>query len=167
MPETIIELTESDKARFWNKVDRRGLNECWEWQGYLCVPGNYGRFQLNHTPVYAHRVAYVIACGSIPADHNVCHHCDNPPCCNPTHLFAGTQAENIADRDNKGHTPFLYGHNNGTSKLTEQDVREIRKRFAAGGVKQNELARQYGMSNSQINAIVHGRKWTWVKDSQS
>lgn len=86
--------------RFWEKVDVGGPDECWDWQG---ARAHYGHGIINVTgrSLLAHRVAWSITHGD-PAEANVCHRCDNPPCCNPAHLFLGSQADNIADMHRKG-----------------------------------------------------------------
>lgn len=88
---------------FWARVDQSGgPNACWPWMGYR-TPRGYGRLYCgSRTPVYAHRVACALAHGPIPPGMDACHKCDNPPCCNPAHLFPGTQDDNIQDAKRKG-----------------------------------------------------------------
>jgi hypothetical protein len=87
---------------FWSKVDVRGPGECWEWKGYRDKRG-YGRFGINRRVVLAHRFALELSEGlPLEAGECSCHHCDNPPCCNPAHLFRGTHAENMHDCKAKG-----------------------------------------------------------------
>ncbi len=89
-------------ARFWAKVDRQDDSSCWEWQGAKVSQG-YGWLSIGHNhQEYAHRMAWELVYGPIPEGIQVCHHCDNPPCVNPVHLWLGTQTDNIADRDRKG-----------------------------------------------------------------
>lgn len=88
---------------FWAYVDRGGPDVCWVWKGSK-LPSGYGRVSWQGKTTYAHRVAHLLAHGAIPAGMCVCHHCDNPPCCNPSHLWLGTQQDNMADRDRKGRT---------------------------------------------------------------
>lgn len=95
------------EQRFFSKVDVRGDDECWPWTACCCAHGKarlgYGRFGLFRGRVMtAHRVSYLLAVGEVPDHLFVCHDCDNPPCCNPAHLWAGTGKQNAADRDAKG-----------------------------------------------------------------
>lgn len=89
--------------RFWPKVDVAG--RCWEWRGTRNNNG-YGLFQIglggSKRCVAAHRMAWILTNGPIPDGLHVLHHCDNPPCCNPWHLFLGDHAANMADKKAKG-----------------------------------------------------------------
>lgn len=91
-------------ARFWRRVTLSP--GCWEWQGGRGTRG-YGRYspRRGHSQ-YAHRYAYQLAFGPIPEGYHICHHCDNPPCVRPTHLFAGTASDNAKDMWAKGRASF-------------------------------------------------------------
>lgn len=88
-------------VRFWMNVDRSEPEVCWEWRGTSFVGMGYGVFQAFDEQ-RAHRVAWVLTHGPIPKGMLVCHRCDNPPCCNPGHLFLGTDGDNMADMVAKG-----------------------------------------------------------------
>ena len=151
-------MREQDVKRFWNKVERGGHDECWLWTASK-LRGGYGYFYLNGT-AQAHRIAYELEHGEIPEGQNVCHRCDNPACCNPTHLFLGTQAENTEDMEAKGRRRTARGEGS-NSKLAVKQVREIRTKYASGHTYV-ELAEEYGVSFGAIGHIITRYTWAWL-----
>jgi hypothetical protein len=133
---------------------------CLEWTG-TTVRGGYGQVRVGRKMVYAHRVAFERSKGEIPEGMFVCHSCDNPPCCNPDHLFLGTHQENMSDKVAKGRQTAMVGTKNPSSKLTEDDVRQIRKLYA-DGINMPRLAAVFGVTKQAIYLIVHRRKWQHI-----
>ena len=147
-------------ARFWGNVLK--TDTCWIWQGSRHRRG-YGRFAVTSAGVTktrpAHRFAWEIAKGPIPRGLLVCHHCDNPACVRPGHLFLGTNADNMADMKRKARS--ARGERNKAAKLTETQVREIRRRYRFGGPVK-ALARQFGVCVTTIQKVARGRRWNHV-----
>lgn len=141
----------------------RRSDGCWEWDGWLS-PSGYGMIFHRGHHIGAHRVAYELHYGVAPGDLQVCHHCDNPPCVRPDHLFLGTQKDNVHDMMRKGRRVQgdVCGSKNGNATLTESQVAEIRRRYAAGGVRQVDLAAEYGVPQTSISSIVRRKQWTHV-----
>lgn len=145
--------TEKD---FWERVDSsKGEDECWEWQGGRSSRG-YGKLSYDGKDVRAHRLVYKLIYGTSPDA--VCHKCDNPPCCNPKHLFAGTNGSNNSDRKRKGRSNNLKGEEHFHAKLTSNQVLYIREAHN-NGVSQAELGRKFGLQRSSIGQIVRGERW--------
>jgi HNH endonuclease len=135
-------------STFWAWVDRSVPDGCWPWTRARDGCG-YG---LIKDAPRTHRHAWTLTYGPIPPDMDVCHTCDNPPCCNPAHLFLGTHAENMADKASKGRA---------SKKLTEDDVREIRRIRAADSTLVT-IAQQFSITETMVSRIVRRLKWAHV-----
>jgi len=148
-----VDISPQTEAGFWALVHISYKPPfCWLWQGM--VEGEYGRFKLpDGRKVQAHRLAYALSNGCTPADKVIRHKCDNGLCVSPYHTEAGTDAENMADRDARGRTP--KGECVGTALLTEAQAAAIKAdpRFA------REIAAEYGISKSTVNKIRLGINW--------
>ena len=156
-------------VRFWAKVDRSGGREaCWPWIAGRNKGGKgYGvcGYDSPTGDRMAHRVAWFLANGPIPDGMSVLHRCDNPPCCNPAHLFLGTYLDNARDRQAKGRGADNHrempGEAHPRAKLTDDDVRAIRAEYAAG-TPALDLARRFGVNRPTIYNVAHRRRWKHV-----
>lgn len=159
MSERIIPfLTLHQISQFWAKVEISSPDSCWNWIGHITHRG-YGGFNIHPVGCFqAHRVAWTMANGQVPDGLSILHRCDNRKCCNPAHLFAGTNHDNTQDMMRKGRhaCSVIMGEGHPNAKLNEFQVRAVREQFAKGGVTVTELARQWHMSRSQIARIVSG-----------
>jgi hypothetical protein len=155
-------LSDKTKARFWAKISKAGPDECWPWMAYRTHAG-YGKFGIGKVIFGATRIAYALTWGTDPGDEMVCHKCDNPPCCNPTHLFRGTHIENMADAVSKGRMhvgdasprtlhPESYQH---LRLLNDEQVMDIRNRYALGET-QIDLAKEYGIRQCTVSECIRG-----------
>lgn len=133
----------------------RVVGECWEWTGNR-DPKGCGRINMNHGGVlrvwFTHRISAALS-GLEITDRHVCHHCDNPPCIRPEHLFVGTHLLNMRDMREKGR--FAYGSRQSSAKLTDADVRMI----SASDKSQTSLAARLGVTQSNISHIRARRSW--------
>lgn len=151
-------------VRLWSKVAiTANPDKCWEWQGCVSEFG-YGEIGKAKGKGFSltHRVAYELAYGAIPDGLWVLHKCDNPPCCNPAHLFLGTDLDNMRDKVKKGRQSFSKGEKSGRSKLTDEKVLYIRERFAKGDITKAELGRQMNISPFHIGYIVTRKSWKHI-----
>lgn len=161
----ILEHVPSLEERFWSKVNKS--NGCWNWTAWK-DPHGYGRFLIKrYDHVFAHRMAWALSRGTTELPHSsqlVCHHCDNPSCVRPEHLFLGTNADNMADKVRKGRnrTGNSVGESNGHAKLTEKDVVELRALYSRK-TPVREIAEQFGVSKAHVYQIVTGVSWAHVR----
>jgi HNH endonuclease len=153
--------SERDIERFWNKVDIRDPDECWDWKGGFSRKG-YGRFTVKTRKIGAHIVAYELTYGPI-IDLCVCHSCDRPMCCNPNHLWPGTHGDNLRDAYQKGRRLPLArlssqaGVDNPRAILTEKNVRQILQYLPT---RTNiEIGEMFGVHHSTISCIRRGKTW--------
>ncbi len=151
--------TEADIRRFYSYVAVGKPNECWEWQGFCSLDG-YGRFRFDGKSVGAHRFIFWFTTGVDPRDYFVCHHCDNPSCVNPKHLWMDTQKANIQDAVKKERV--ARGETHGMSKLTDKKVCEIRMKYATGEWSYSQLANEYGVGSAVVCKIVRLTIWKHV-----
>lgn len=149
----------TDEERFWEKVDKRSPVECWEWQA-VCNARGYGLFRYEGKSALAHRFSYILHHGDLPDGDFVLHSCDNPACINPHHLFAGSHTDNMADMTKKGRQ--LRGVKSWSAKLTNTEVKEIRKCYAQGEYQQS-IADSFGVSVATISMIVNRKIWKHVE----
>jgi hypothetical protein len=179
---SVMRLSVAD--RFWSKVDKSaGPDGCWLWIGGV-TPEGYGSFRLPDRHVPAHKYAYELSAGPLPAGVLVCHKCDIAyplgdltyrRCVNLSHLWEGTNQENTADRHAKGrdargirqgtHTrpeTRARGERNGHAKLSDGEVREIRRR-RAGGELLISIARNLGISTAEVSKVALRQAWAHVE----
>jgi hypothetical protein len=151
--------SEVSRETFDQHVHRVPGSECWEWR-WSGTPRGYGAVWSGGRQTYAHRKAYELFVGAIPDGMMVCHKCDNPKCCNPAHLFLGTQKDNMSDCVAKGRLTKgeHHGERNGRHKLTEDLVGWIRL-FAKNGIPHRHIADLFGVTRSVVSHIKCGRSW--------
>lgn len=152
-------LSPNDAKRFWMNVKKGKPDECWEWAGGR-IPDGYGHFHFSGIRARAHKVSYAIASGIDPIGCLVCHTCDNEPCVNPNHLFLGDNKSNQKDASMKGRSARALGEMSYSSKLTDDQVLEIRR--LAQGQTQRSLAKLFGVGFKAISKIVLRQRWKHI-----
>jgi len=136
-------------------------DQCWPWTaGYF--PDGYGVFKMRSRLWRASRLAYALTHPDFDERLCVLHKCDNPACCNPSHLFAGTKGDNNRDRKKKQRSRPLIGERHQNSKLTEVDVIAIRMLYDTGNFSQDRLGRMFRVSQTVIGEVVRRETWRHV-----
>lgn len=156
----------SSVDRFWKSVDKNGpihpiCGQCWVWIAGKDGKG-YGVMSVVGGERRMHRYSWSLHFGVLGKGVCVLHHCDNPACVNPKHLFLGTRTDNNLDRDRKGHKGDHTGELNGRAILTKEQVEDIRARYKStspGHGNGRSLAREFGVSRSTIQQIINGSNW--------
>lgn len=140
--------------KFWLKVDVGHSDTCWNWKASRNRSNGYGQVVIGYQHAYAHRVAYEIKHGYIPEGLFVCHTCDNPICCNPDHLFLGTNKDNVNDAMRKGRM----------GKLTQEQIDRIRHLRIEEQFSLRQLGQEFNVSISTISLIVNNKRWGERRD---
>lgn len=151
----------SINQRFWEKVEK--TENCWIWKGISDKKG-YGRIQYLSKSWTAHRLSYFLIYGEIPKGLIVCHHCDNPPCVKPDHLFIGTYSDNMQDMIKKGRNRLRNRGkwNRGGSRLTDEQVKEIRRLYVLRVTSSSYLAKKFEVHRSTIGDIIRRKTWKHI-----
>lgn len=145
---------------FWSFVRKSEGDGCWEWNGHRNAKG-YGHISVVGNLVLAHRHAWALTHGPIPEGMFCLHHCDNPPCVRPDHLYIGTKKDNARDRSLRGRGCDSRGELHPSAKLSAAQVREIRVRRASGE-RTSRVAKDYSVSPQLVSAIHYRRIWRHI-----
>ena len=138
----------------WAKIQQRGPSDCWEWTACKDKDG-YGKFQYCGSPSMAHRVVWEFTRGKIPGGLNVCHHCDNPSCCNPNHLFLGTDRDNMRDKVNKHRLRNQFTDN---PALTYEQKLTALAAYRTGLLSLGDIAEVLGVGKTTIARLMRKHK---------
>lgn len=169
IPPELLEQILSDRIKqaYWSRVDKHGPNECWPWKG--CTnQGGYGRFSFNflekENEFIASRLALIYEYNrDIEPGKFALHSCiENRKCCNPNHLRAGTQLENIHEMIQQGRKVVARGERNRHAKLTTEKVIEIRRLYALGNLSHYDLGPMFGVDRATISRVVNRKVWTHI-----
>lgn len=155
------------RERFWAKVQI--TDGCWLWTAGR-NKGGYGQIGKGGRiagPILAHVASWILHYGQIPGGLFVLHHCDNPPCVRPDHLWLGTIKDNVDDSIAKGRSspPPINdnrGERHGMHKLTELAVIQIRELYQPGIVRQQDIADMFGVSRRCVAMVIHNQRWKHI-----
>lgn len=159
-----IQDEENFSRRFWSKVQKG--DGCWVWIGARNKAG-YGNFWLNGFYLNAHVASWIFHFGPVAGGLFVLHQCDNPSCVRPDHLFTGTSQDNTQDMMRKGRhsytlPPIRFGTNNPASKLTEDEVCEIRRLYVPGVISQTEVGKRFSVTQGIVGQIIRRERWAHI-----
>ena len=153
--------TATTEQRFWRRVIKSPDNDCWDWAGSKSAQG-YGWFWNGSGMTRASRVSWQIHYGDIPTGMCICHHCDNPVCANPHHLYLGTYSDNVADAYRRGRNKPRPGTSNSNAKLTEGLVRTLREAKKAGVRGRALLALCPEVNKGAVYQAINRKTWAHV-----
>lgn len=145
---------EQCREDFWKRVKKGSANDCWLWLGAKNKDSHYGQFCWFGKVGPAHRFAYITEVGPLEDGMKVCHHCDNPPCVNPLHLFKGTTADNNADARRKGRSVFPPPQE---AVLSKQKALEVLRLFKPFRVTAPMLAKRFKVPLHVIRGALYGK----------
>lgn len=143
----------------WKNVKIKRSDECWEWTKYKLKNG-YGEMGINNKVYLVHRIVYEQIYGYIPDGLYILHKCNNPSCCNPKHLYLGTQKDNMKQMSEDGRS--ARGEKSSSAKLKVEDVLEIRKLYSTEKYYHWELGEMFGVSRQQITKILNNQNWKHI-----
>lgn len=152
------------EERFWGNVTK--TRKCWTYRH--TGKRGYGKLLVNGKHLRANRFVWEITYGPIPAGMIICHHCDNPSCVRPSHLFVGTHADNMMDKIRKGRGGYcgpkqpVYGERHPNTILRNADIRKIRRLYAVGNISQQALGEIFSITQTAVSAIVRRKWWQHV-----
>lgn len=155
------EFTKADKIRFWGYVYNQEPDDCWVWLAGKCGSAGHGLFKHRSTTLYAHRISWFLARDSDPEEFLICHTCNNPPCCNPFHLYKGTSSDNSKDS-------FACGNSNRRGSahpgalLHEFNVLEIRRLCRETSLSYRQIGDKFGVSLHVVYRINRRLSWTHI-----
>ena len=150
--------------RILRRVEYDTVGGCWLWSGAIIANAGYGNLPIRGKSVAASRAAWMAFKGPIPDGLMVCHKCDVRLCCNPDHLFLGTQKDNMADMTAKGRGVVARGEKSGKARLTDAQVRSIKAQLHHGST-QRGLATKFGVHPATIQSIADGRSWRHIGEA--
>lgn len=150
----------SPEVRLWSRINKNSPNGCWNWLGPKSYQG-YGWCKVGKERM-AHRGAWILTYGEIPKGKWVLHHCDNPSCVNPEHLFLGNALDNMLDKARKNRCNSVRGESHPASVLKTRDVFKIRKLFHSGQMTRRKISERFRVSYAHISSIISGKYWKHV-----